>query len=454
MKTRIALAAELFRFFDSNRIRYAVVGDAREYAKRIRGDLDIVLEPSALEGLGPRLAEFFARRGARLVQSLQHEQTAWYFVFSWENDAGSLQFIPIDICGDYYRGGRLLLTAEEILSDRVQAVGEAGDDLGFYVPAPSMAFIYYLLKRVDKVDLAPEQGAYLSEQWRKDSWGAESHVRRFWREADAALLVRAAESGDWSWVQLQRLLPELRARLQSKVGWRLGWGLGELKRIVRRLRQPTGLWIAFLGPDGSGKSTVLEQVRMDLAPAFRSTRVVHLRPSLGRSGSRGVPVTEPHAEPPRGTFSSFVKMAYWFLDFTAGYLLQTRPAVSRSTLVLYDRYYPDLLADPVRYRYGGSMNLARCLSGLIAHPHLYIILDVPTAEIYRRKNELPMEEIDRQREIYRRLAGELRNAYLVDGSASPDRVARKIEALVIDYMEHRVIRRLLRAKKPPRVNQP
>jgi thymidylate kinase len=444
VKTDVTLATELCRFMESRGVRYAVVGDVSEFPERIRSDLDIVVDQGALEDMDRWLREFFEERGARLVQVLQHEQTAWFFVFAWENETGGFDFIHPDVCGDYYRDGRLLLTAEEVLAERMRATSERGDDLGFYVPAPAMAFVYYLLKRVDKADLAARQGAYLSEQWRRDPTGAESQVRRFWRQADAARIIEAATVGDWE--PLQPVLPVLRGSLRARIGWRPSWWLGELGRIVRRVRRPTGVWVAFLGPDGSGKSTVIERVRADLNPAFRRTRVVHLRPFLGRRRSQSGPVTEPHAERARGTLSSALKLGYWLLDYTMGYLVQTRPALTRSNLILYDRYYPDLLVDPVRYRYGGSMRLVRRLASLVPQPDLYIVLDVPPAEIHKRKSELPMEEIDRQRGTYARLAREIPNAHLIDASTAPSRVGIEVDRVILDYMESRVGRQLARPR--------
>lgn len=433
MNTAVALAAELYRFFETEGIRYAVVGDVSEFPARIRSDLDIVVEPSALPGMYRRLRGFFEQREARLVQVLQHEQTAWFYVFAWENEQGKIDFIHPDICGDYYRDGRRLLTAEEVLADRVLPRGRDGIELQFYVPRPSMAFIYYLLKRIDKADLSGDRGAYLTAVWRQDPEGSERQVRRFWSGDDATQIIKAADSGDWSHLQL----PRLRNKLHSKVGWQPSWGMGELVRIQRRLRQPTGVWVAFLGPDGSGKSTVIRRVREDLGPAFRRTRVVHLRPSLGRRGSPGGPVTEPHADPPRAWPGSLAKLGYWLFDYTVGYLVQTRPAITRSTLLLYDRYYPDILADPVRYRFKGSARLARGLMELIPHPDMYVFLDVPARETHRRKGELPVQEIERQREAYRALAQALPNAHLIDASDAPEAVARTIESLILDHMESR-----------------
>ena len=57
--------------------------------------------------------------------------------------------------------------------------------------------------------------------------------------------------------------------------------------FLRRVLQPTGCWIAFMGPDGCGKSLVINAVGTEFAPSFRTTRYYHLRPRLiGRKPSQ------------------------------------------------------------------------------------------------------------------------------------------------------------------------
>jgi thymidylate kinase len=205
--------------------------------------------------------------------------------------------------------------------------------------------------------------------------------------------------------------------------------------------QERGLWVAILGPDGSGKSTLIEQLQLDLLGAFRRTAVFHLMPGLFRRGQTSGPVTDPHGKPPRSLPASLLKLAYYWLDYTLGYWLRIRPALVRSTLVLFDRYYDDLLVDPKRYRYGAPMGIARWLRRLIPRPDLWLILDVPEDEILRRKQEVPLEEMRRQREGYRSLAAELQNAVYLNGSQPPEMVAAQAREAVLEFLHERYLAR-------------
>ena len=78
-----------------------------------------------------------------------------------------------------------------------------------------------------------------------------------------------------------------------------------------------------------------------------------------------------------------------------------RPALRNSTLILFDRYYHDVLVDPVRYRLPAStLWFARFLARLVPPPDLYILLDVPAECCNRESLKLACEESRRQRLAY------------------------------------------------------
>src|SRR5262249_4562287 len=149
------------------------------------------------------------RAGARVVQCLEHEQGSRYLVLAWTRPDGQIETLAIDVCADYFRAGRRMLRAHEVLDGRRAATGVDGRELGFTVPAAPTAFIYYLVKRVDKCSLNERQGEYLTMEWRANPEGAVDQLERFWGPDHAALLARAAANGEWGAVRAA--LPQLRS---------------------------------------------------------------------------------------------------------------------------------------------------------------------------------------------------------------------------------------------------
>lgn len=438
MDDRGHMVSALFDFLERDSVDYCVVGDTRTYPQEITSDIDIVVARAAFSGITRTIARFCRAHDVRLVQMIQHEQTAVYFVLAWYTVSGELRFLAPDICSDYLRDGRRFLSADEILAQREPAIDDLGLIKGFYVPPPHMRFIYYLLKRIDKQDLGERHGDYLSSQWREDPGGARRQISRFWpASAAAGLLAHAATTNEWSAVR--EAAPRLRRSLRRGLPILAETVLGEWRRGIARVLQPTGLVVAFLGPDGSGKSSVIERTLIDLAPAFRRTRYLHLRPRFLAAGRDGaLPVIQPHALPPRGRLVSTAKLAYLLLDYILGYMLRVWPLACGSTLVAFDRYFHDMLVDPKRYRYGGSLRLARWVARCVPPPDLWVLLDAPAPLLQARKSEVSLEESERQRRDYLEFIGTRRVAAVVDASPRLDRVAADVERSVLDFLVRRL----------------
>lgn len=438
MDDRCHILQALFDFLEREGVDYCVVGDTRRYPREIASDVDIVVRPAAFAGMARTIARFCRAHDVHLVQMIPHEQTAVYFVLAWHGESGELRFLAPDFCSDYFRDGRRLLTAEDVLTQRELAVDDVGSVKGFYVPPPHMQFIYYLLKKVDKQHLGEDHADYLSNQWREDAGGAWGQICRFWpAAADAELLAHAAATNQWSAVR--ETLPRLRRALRRGVPLSAGWVLGECRRRIARVLQPTGVVVVFLGPDGSGKSSVIERVLADLAPVFRRTQYLHLRPRVLAAGPvAALPVTQPHALAPRGNLASTAKLAWLLLDYVVGYAVRVWPLACRSTLVAFDRYFHDLLVDPQRYRYGGPPALARWAARCVPPPDLWVLLDAPAAILQARKSEVSPEESERQREDYLQFVGTRREAAVVDASRGLNEVAGDVTRAVLDFLARRL----------------
>jgi thymidylate kinase len=197
--------------------------------------------------------------------------------------------------------------------------------------------------------------------------------------------------------------------------------------------------VVLLGPDGCGKSSVLDRLQIDLSDAFSEIRILHLRPRMGRGGVwqggvwLGPPVVDPHGMPPRGLLPSIAKLLFLLADYSTIYPWKWSTRARRaSRLILFDRYYHDLLVDPRRYRYGAPMWLARGIGHLVPRPDLWVLLDAPPEVIHSRKREVPIAETARQRRVYLELVSRQRNAHVVDATRPLEQVTRAVARLIRD----------------------
>lgn len=189
-----------------------------------------------------------------------------------------------------------------------------------------------------------------------------------------------------------------------------------------------GRFVVLLGPDGCGKSSVLAGVARALAADFHGVQACHYRPQAPWGAGRAM--DRPHALPPRSLPGSLAKLMLELVRFRGGYRRTVRPATERGDLVLFDRYFHDVLADPRRYRYGGPAWLARWVGRGIPAPDLFVVLDVPAEVLQARKAEVPPAESAAARAAYRALAEALPRARRVDGDRPLQRVVADVAALV------------------------
>jgi len=424
----------------------------RNYPEHLGPDIDAIFdEPDQLFQI------LSQQKVATVVQVFEHE-TTFYYLFRW--DDGRPIFINLDLSTDYSLRGRVFFKGEEFLQSCRQFKF-------FKIPSAELEFASYLVRKVAQGALDDDQAQRLSDLYQENPQGSTRQLARFFPETELALIADAAQSGEWEPVRerlghLRRVMM-VRVNREQPLGALRYW-IGVLSRRVGTVVRPPGLMIAFLGTDGSGKSTIMTRIELDLSPLFwrkgryhkrplsspfRWTRRYGLRPpgatrrrEAGKRTDGAASGFDPHALPPRGLVYSLAKLGFWWADFLLlGYAAEILPQLTRPSLLIFDRYYHDLLVDPRRYHYSGPMWLARLVGRFVPQPHLIILLDAPPEVLHARKQELPLEEVIRQREAYLELVRDLPNGHVVDTSKPLDETAVEVERIIINYIAERTARR-------------
>ena len=419
----------LFVLLGANRVRYCVLHGYDRLPFAVSGDLDMAVHPDDFNRIPGVLHDLTADRYSAL-QHFEYAVAGHYFVFGWF-EGPQLKTIALDFITEHRRGGLILSSGVDLVAGR-----RPRDD--FWVPAPEIEFSYLLSKRLFKGLFSQKQVFRLrrlsEELGRKDS---ERIAKELFGERAAPEVVNACSEG-----RLAELLPTLRRRLWLTVlarDWSnpIRYLAAEVLRVIRRWHRPTGLFVAVLGPDGAGKSTLATGLVDSTRGAFRRYRVFHLRPMLvGKRKSAG-PVTDPHGQPPRSSLVSTLKLAAYVLDYAAGYWMLIRPLVARSGLVVFDRYYQDLLTDPRRFRYSGPAWLVKALGQVVPSPDLVLLLDAPPAVTLSRKQEVEPAEARRQRRSYLSLVKGIPAANIVDAARDASQVRDQATRIVAGHLASR-----------------
>lgn len=366
--------------------------------------------------------------------------------------AGGLAHVDLT-CRDLRVGAVLLVPAEDVrvaqtpTGPRLQGVAASAD----------------LLLRPLLRGRVPEQERIAEAQaaWSVAAPAERRRAVRLWRHELGAVVdqvVRALEGGRVA----EALVPRLRRRLLRQTlrpgaraaAWKQRRTIRPAGRRAGPLGLPTrGVVVALVGTDGSGKSTVSDELRRRLSSAgfdtvdayFGMARgnlpgVARARRLLGVASSaepaaNGAADDSRSAPSPAATGSlqwpTLRRMAAWFYaaEYVWRYLTLVSPHRRQNRVVVCDRYVYDLEHTP----WPGS-RAAAWVRAVVPAPDLLVLPDAPIEMIHRRKPERPLEEQAAQQEWLRAVLASRParvEELVVDTSgASPDPVGSLMTAVV------------------------
>ena len=222
------------------------------------------------------------------------------------------------------------------------------------------------------------------------------------------------------------------------------------------MKKNRGLSVAFLAPDGGGKSTIIRGITESCADHFAAVSYFHFRPEwlknlgqihIANPGQERCINREPGTEPPpnatphdvrlQSKFKSFVRFMYYNVDFIFGTFFKINPLKKKDHLIVFDRYYYDYFADTIRYKYNLSPKLIRGFSKFIPKPDIVFILDADTEVIWNRKREVPFDEVARQRVVYASILEMDVNAVRIDVDKDVADSVAEVTHLILNHQNAR-----------------
>jgi CelD/BcsL family acetyltransferase involved in cellulose biosynthesis/thymidylate kinase len=212
---------------------------------------------------------------------------------------------------------------------------------------------------------------------------------------------------------------------------------------IKEAIKPSGLVIGILGRDGCGKSTFVTEIASTLGTRFEGTTTFKKFPMLLYKGEifkkkEPYDFSKPHYYKERGRIASFIKLNILLLEFLFGYWLKIFPLKAKSQLVLCDRYFIDVLADPLRYRIKDNQFFIKLYHYLLPKPDLWIILDLPSEVLLKRKQELTYEMAEHLRYKYLNLQKLLPNSIVINNEQEIEKTVNNASAFISNYMDQKI----------------
>lgn len=218
---------------------------------------------------------------------------------------------------------------------------------------------------------------------------------------------------------------------------------------LKRLSKKPGFVICVEGTDGAGKSYIIDKIEPMLNGAFHNKLTYnHLRPNYfpdiavlfgRRKKNQAVQVvSNPHSSKPSGFLLSIVRVSYYMLDYSIGYLISIFPQIcTRYHVYIFDRYFYDYYIDQRR----AHVNLPKCIYRFfelfVPSPDITLCLGGDPEIIYNRKPETSLEEVTRQTKELRAFCHNRKNTFWIDTTISPEESIKQAMNAIISVMSER-----------------
>ncbi len=167
--------------------------------------------------------------------------------------------------------------------------------------------------------------------------------------------------------------------------------------------------IVFLGPDGSGKTTIINLLEKKLKEEYPHLKIEkrYWRPGILKApgvllGLREEIQTgvnpDPYGHEKEFWGKSLLRFTYYLVDYILGSI---EMKINKNTIYLYDRYYCDMWIDKFRYNFTLPDWVIKAGRVLVKKPDVVFYLDAPVEILLKRKKEIPEKELRKNIQRYR-----------------------------------------------------
>lgn len=425
---------EVFRRLEIEKIKYGILRKSEEIEKGVAHDLDMALDFTHINQALDTLEQIAKEKG-------------WIRTLCVDKDCGNLktvhytyldqrkpEIIHYDFFNNFSWNGVTLLE-NQVLLDGLYKKGDL-----FCVSKVNEVAIKLLSRLIYHGYVKEEYKEDIQEYAQNNSAMFVNRLNGCLGKQLAAEIVGYCSCGNWS--ALEEKQSQIRKMCVASCTT-----VSMPKQFLfkmRRFSRPQGVMIAFLGTDGSGKSTIIEGLPDYLGNTFDKSQIkyYHWRPGFlkspkgEKSGSKGN-TEEPHRMKPYNKGISFLKFLYFNLDYILGYWFLVKKALAKNEMVIFDRYYYDYYVDKYRYRLDIADSMIDVFRRIIPKPDITFLLMGDPVILFERKQELSIAEIKQQIARLKHVEGKIPNSKVINVNRSIDEVIGDVSREILSYMARR-----------------
>ncbi len=442
---------ELFSQLNRDRLNYCILRNYEKLPESIGNDVDIWVksgEELKFQKIILKVAKKLEWKLIKYLPWIQNKGEGRYFFIKEEQ-----QFIVLHIdCFTHINWKGISYVNENIFPKYISFYKK-----GFYIIAPpievSILLVKTLLFEGKIADKYKERIIKYSKKYPEIFIEA---IRKPFSKHVAKIIYNLTKKEEWDIIEKKVNYFRWKLILHSA----LNRPFYQLKNCINyfysRIKERTflnhGFFIALIGPDGSGKTTIAKATMYSdmIKKLFPNKRYIYrnfgILPELKVYASlfklnkyRTKNYIQTKAIRENGTpfsfFRSMIYPVYYGIEYFLGRFFVWKEK-GKNKLIIFDRYF---------YEYLLQKQFEKCprwfllfISKIIAKPDALIFLKNNPKVIYSRKQELYIEEIERQSKICEEIVIRFPDGFIIETSCTPKEVVKKIQRIMLNKINKNI----------------
>ena len=445
----IEFTSTLFRELENEDVQYFILRNYEKLPEQNLGkDIDIVIKPKAYSQTEKILLKVMAMFDIHYYQITQFDRMRCWYIMDDKKHFG----IHIDIIeNEVYKGFEFF--SFEKLYKNVEKYN------GFYVLNKTMDTIMLLVQNIVAYKcLKNKYRTTIANNYALFKNGIDKEILSFWGDKLGRKMIDSLNKSDFDSIIANAYKYEKGAmkRIFLKRPFYTIKGITRFLcgKIHRVILCPRKFWrfIAVEAPDGTGKTTFIDSLVTELRRYYVSDEgrfcIHHFRPlilpNLGAVGEKAgvmkqdTDFTKPHRAKPAGKLSSFIRMTYYWVDYLIGMPYLLRKEVKAERYTIFDRYIFDFVVDPKRARISLPYWMRKMFARMVIQPQIVFVLNTEADVIYKRKQELELNEIKRQLDEFNKIESLCSNVVYIDAGQSVDEMTTQAIKIIFDKFLNKI----------------